>query len=339
MYSLLVEYGLFVAKILTVTFCIILILSNLAKRKKDKPCEEVSIDKINEKYDSMREIIEEEILSKQELKQKHKEKKQKDKQAKKNDNDKKSKVYLIKFDGDIEASGIKELREEITAILMVATADDEVVLNLESPGGLVHSYGLAAAQLDRLKRKNIKLTVCVDLVAASGGYMMAAVADKILAAPFAVVGSVGVVAEMLNFNKLLNKYDINVEHHTAGKYKTTLNQLAANTDEGRAKFIEELNSTHNLFKHFIIKYRQNVDIEKIATGEHWYGMEALELNLIDDITTSDDYLLEKSESCDIYEVEYSFPQSLKDKITAAITLGMKKIMLNLSNFNKLNLSK
>ena len=226
-----------------------------------------------------------------------------------------ARLFVIRFDGDMHASETESLADCITAVLSVALPTDEVLIILDSPGGLVHHYGLAASQLDRIKRRKIPLTVAVDLVAASGGYLMACVADKILAAPFAVIGSIGVFAQVPNFHRLLEKHDIDIEQHTAGEYKTTLTMLGKNTAKGRKKFQEELQDTHNLFKAFVSEHRSQIDINALATGEHWYGSQALSLKLVDEITTSEDYLLNKRNTHDIYEVEYVIQESLSSKLS------------------------
>lgn len=213
---------------------------------------------------------------------------------------KEKRLFVLDFDGDIKASAVKHLREEISAIISTANKGDEVVLRLESGGGMVHGYGLAAAQLVRLKEAGLTLTVCVDKIAASGGYMMACVADKILAAPFAVVGSIGVVSQMPNFNKWLKKHDIDYEMFTAGEYKRTVTMFGENHDEDRAKYKEELEQTHELFKHFVTTYRPQLDLSKVANGDHWYGEDALKLNLVDELSTSDAYLLKQMEDYQAY---------------------------------------
>ena len=202
-------------------------------------------------------------------------------------------VYVIDFVGDMKASDVTSLREEISAIISVASAHDEVVVRLESGGGQVHSYGLAAAQLERIKAAGIPLTVCVDKIAASGGYMMACVADRIICAPFAVIGSIGVVSQMPNFYKWLKAHNIDIELFTAGEYKRTVTILGENDDEDRAKYQAELERIHELFKAHVVKYRPQPDIEKVSTGEFWFGQDALALGLVDELGTSDSYLIDK----------------------------------------------
>lgn len=227
----------------------------------------------------------------------------------------KGRVFYLHFNGDVQAKAASNLREEITAVLSVAKENDEVVVNIESPGGVVHGYGFAASQLDRVRKAGIKLTAVVDKVAASGGYMMACVADHIHAAPFSIIGSVGVVAQMPNFHRLLEKHDVDVELHTAGEHKRTLTMFGENTDEGRQKFREDLEDVHVLFKDFISDHRPNLDVEKIATGEIWFGTKALEVGLVDTIGTSDEYLLSKIKDHDVFEVKFEPKKTLQERLS------------------------
>ncbi|EPL1194921.1 protease SohB [Acinetobacter baumannii] len=225
------------------------------------------------------------------------------------------KIFVLDFKGDIQASAVENLREEITLILATAKAGrDRVVVRLESPGGMVHGYGLAAAQLVRLRDAGFHLTICVDKVAASGGYMMACIANEIISAPFAVVGSIGVVAQVPNFNRLLKEHNVDFELYTAGQYKRTVTMFGENTPEGKAKFEEELQQTHVLFKHFVEKYRPQLNVDKVATGEHWYGQEALDLNLVDKLQTSDEYLLALLPQHDVYVINTRKKATLGEKL-------------------------
>lgn len=238
-------------------------------------------------------------------------------------------VFVVDFDGDIQASQVELMRHEITAILTMATPQDEVVVRLESGGGMVHSYGFAASQLERIRQKNIPLTVCVDHVAASGGYMMACLADRIIAAPFALVGSIGVVAQLPNFNKVLKKYDVDYELYTAGEYKRTVTMFGENTAKAKEKFQSDLEDTHDLFKQHVQQYRPNVDIEVVATGDVWYGQQALKNGLIDEIGTSDDYLVAACEKADVFSVQYEYRKTLQEKLGFAIQQGTEKAVLRL----------
>ncbi|ENU43104.1 protease SohB [Acinetobacter seifertii] len=225
------------------------------------------------------------------------------------------KIFVLDFKGDIQASAVENLREEITLILATAKAGrDRVVVRLESPGGMVHGYGLAAAQLVRLRDAGFHLTICVDKVAASGGYMMACIANEIISAPFAVVGSIGVVAQVPNFNRLLKQHNVDFELYTAGQYKRTVTMFGENTPEGKAKFEEELQQTHILFKHFVEKYRPQLNVDKVATGEHWYGQDALDLNLVDKLETSDEYLLALLPQHDVYVINTRKKATLGEKL-------------------------
>ncbi|MFA3152252.1 protease SohB [Acinetobacter baumannii] len=225
------------------------------------------------------------------------------------------KIFVLDFKGDIQASAVENLREEITLILATAKAGrDRIVVRLESPGGMVHGYGLAAAQLVRLRDAGFHLTICVDKVAASGGYMMACIANEIISAPFAVVGSIGVVAQVPNFNRLLKEHNVDFELYTAGQYKRTVTMFGENTPEGKAKFEEELQQTHVLFKHFVEKYRPQLNVDKVATGEHWYGQDALDLNLVDKLQTSDEYILALLPQHDVYVINTRKKATLGEKL-------------------------
>jgi serine protease SohB len=317
------DFGLFFLKTFTVSACIIIVCGSilaLSIRSKRTQKEEMAVEKLNDRYLELKDSIMEEVLDahdwKKYVKAQKEEQKEEEKKHKKKEveTSEKKRLYVLDFKGDVHAEGVDLLSEEITAVLSVVRPIDEVLLRLESPGGVVHGYGLAASQLHRLRKKNIHLTVAVDKVAASGGYLMACVADRIIAAPFAVLGSVGVVAQLLNFNRVLKKYDVEVELHTAGQFKRTLTPLGENTDEARQKFKEELEDIHVLFKDYVHEHRAIVDIEKIATGEHWFGRRALELKLIDEILTSDEYLMSVSETADIFLVKIERKKSLAQKM-------------------------
>ncbi|MDS7929900.1 protease SohB [Acinetobacter sp. V91_7] len=252
------------------------------------------------------------------------------------------KIFVLDFKGDIQASAVENIREEITLILATAKAGrDRVVVRLESPGGMVHGYGLAAAQLVRLRDAGFHLTICVDKVAASGGYMMACIANEIITAPFAIVGSIGVVAQVPNFNRLLKEHNVDFELYTAGQYKRTVTMFGENTPEGKAKFEEELQQTHVLFKHFVEKYRPQLNVDKVATGEHWYGEDALNLNLVDKLQTSDEYLLALLAQHDVYVINTRRKATLGEKLglqaaqmaDSLIPAIMNKVMENLAKAN------
>ncbi|MCH7311084.1 protease SohB [Acinetobacter sp. ANC 4805] len=260
---------------------------------------EIRISHLNARVNEQRKRIAQTTASRLELLQLVQQLAKEAKIRKKND----QKIYVLDFKGDVQASAVDTIREEITLILATAKAGhDRVVVRLESPGGMVHGYGLAAAQLVRLRDAGFNVTICVDKVAASGGYMMACIANEIISAPFAVVGSIGVVAQVPNFNRLLKQHNVDFELYTAGEYKRTVTMFGENTPEGKAKFEEELQQTHSLFKHFVEKYRPQLDVAKVATGEHWYGEDARELNLVDKLQTSDEYLLSLLPKHDVYVI-------------------------------------
>lgn len=319
-----VDYGIFAAKFLTVALVVVLgigtLIVLLANRSQNSSDDAIEVKNLNDKFSAMRGALEAAILPpkawKAALKQRKKERKD---HAGRTGDDERTRVFVCRFDGDIRASGVAALQEEVTAILSVATPADEIVALISSPGGVIHGYGLAASQLQRIRDRGIPLTAAVDKVAASGGYMMACVADRIIAAPFAIIGSIGVVAQIPNFNRLLKKHDIDFEEITAGKFKRTLTMFGENTDADREKFREEIEDAHELFKEFVRDHRPTVDIEAIATGEYWYGKRALEQRLVDELRTSDDYLFDRSQTADVYEITYRQKRSIVDKLLGHAT--------------------
>lgn len=319
------EYGLFLAKAITIVVATLAIIGGivaLLTRSQIKSKEHLEIKHLNRDYEAMANALQAAMLSKKAFKAKLKEMKKQHKAEEQGKAPPRRKLFVLNFHGDIRATEVAELREEITAVLTVATPEDEVLLRLESPGGIVHSYGLAASQLLRLRENKIGLTVAVDKVAASGGYLMACVADRIIAAPFAVVGSVGVVSQLPNFNRLLRKNDIDFEQFTAGEYKRTVTLFGEITDKGREKFQQEIEEVHDLFKNFVKEHRSKMDLDRIATGEHWYGAQALALDLIDELRTSDDYLLAASKTADLFEVNYIGKKPLMARL---LSLGARAL--------------
>ena len=340
----LTSYGLFFAKAVTIVIAIIVVIVAIvaaSSRGRKEQEGHIEVTGLNDKYNDFEEILQHSILDEHDLKQLAKDKKKQDKLDKKKqkhssgDETRKKRVYVLDFIGDTKASELSSLREEVTAILTMAERQDEVVIRLESPGGMVHTYGLAASQLQRIRNHDIPLTIAVDAVAASGGYMMACIGNKILAAPFAILGSIGVVAQLPNFHRLLKKNDIDFELFTAGEHKRTVTMFGENTDKGREKFSEELEDTHQLFKTFVSEHRPQVNISEVATGEIWYGQRAIENNLIDDIQTSDEYLMSMRKDADIFAISYTHKKTLQEKLGFAaemgISNGIEKALASLGN--------
>ncbi|MFI8416997.1 protease SohB [Serratia sp. NPDC078593] len=331
-------YGLFLAKVATVVIAIAalaLLAVSLGQRKSQQKGE-LQLTDLGEQYREMQRDMrlarmgeaEQKIWSKQFKKQtKADEKRQKQRAKSGAAQMTKPCLYVLDFKGSMDAHEVTALREEISAVLAAATAEDEVLLRLESPGGVVHGYGLAASQLERLRKSGIRLTVAVDKVAASGGYMMACVADRIVAAPFAIIGSIGVVAQIPNFHRLLKKNDIDMELHTAGQFKRTLTLFGENTEQGREKFREDLNETHELFKQFVYQQRPSLDIESVATGEHWFGTQAKEKGLIDEVGTSDDVVIAGMESHEVVGVRYTQRKRLIDRFTGSVAESADRLLL------------
>lgn len=341
--DILLNYGIFLLELLTIFGVVAVIVMIILESKKHPENGIIVLTDFSEKYKEEKESLEAFFLSGEELKQKEKaekkeakakakaEKKRIKEGEKKSDEEKKPRLFVLDFNGDVHAHAVSALRREITAVLSIAKPEDEVLLKLESPGGVVHGYGLAASQLQRLRERNIPLTVAVDKVAASGGYMMACVANKIVSAPFAIIGSVGVVAEVPNIHRLLKKHDVDVDVMTAGEFKRTVTFMGENTEKGKQKFQQELEETHQLFKQFVRENRPQLDIEKIATGEHWFGKQALELNLIDEISTSDDLLVKAVENKEIIEIKYKEKKNLTKRIGLQMEESMGNVITKLVN--------
>ncbi|MDE0365910.1 MAG: protease SohB [Gammaproteobacteria bacterium] len=318
------EYLVFLAQAVTVVAAMLIVIfaaASLAAKKRSETMGHLEVTRLNDHLDSLRQCIEQAVLPAGEFKKAAKAAAKKRKQQRRQgpeENGRPGRVFALAFKGDMQASRVKGLRHEINAILSEAREGDEVVARVESPGGLAHSYGLAASQLLRVREKNLNLVVAVDKVAASGGYLMAAVANRLIAAPFAVVGSIGVVAQVPNVHRLLKKKDVDVELITAGKYKRTLTVFGENTQEGREKFTDELEDLHALFQEFVVDKRPGLDLEKVATGEAWFGQRALDLNLVDEIMTSDEYLMQRCADTDVYEIRWKEPKRPLEKMLAQV---------------------
>ncbi|WP_426417468.1 protease SohB [Aestuariirhabdus sp. LZHN29] len=349
----LADYGLFFAKTFTLIFGVLILLVGIfaiaGRSKRGGHTGQLEVVCLNDEYRDMLDQLKAEVLDEEQVKAQQKQQKKEDKQEKKRakqlakkhkakpdsgaeeseaeGEEGKPRIYVLDFDGDIRASDVDTMREEISAVLGLARPKDEILVRLESGGGMVHSYGLAASQLQRIKNKGIPLTVAVDKVAASGGYMMACIADRVLAAPFAILGSIGVVAQLPNFHRLLKKNSVDVELLTAGEHKRTLTMFGENTEKGRQKFIEELEDTHGLFKEFVAEHRPQLDMEKIATGEVWFGRRALDEKLVDELKTSDEYLFDLKDDHDIFQVSYVYKRSLPEKLGLAAEQSADRLLV------------
>lgn len=334
------QFALFALKFgfifIFIIILIIMIGVLVSKNQQDKTV--LKIKNLSEGLEEQKDYIEDHFnYSKEELKKIKKQQKEEDKLEK----NKKSlpKVFVLDFDGDVKASQVDLLSKEVTAVISVAKPEDQVVVRLESPGGVVHGYGLAAAQLMRFKQHNLRLTVCVDKVAASGGYMMACTAEKIIAAPFAILGSIGVVAQVPNFHKILKKHDVEYKEYTAGDYKRTVSLFGEITPKGEEKFKEQLEDTHVLFKDFVSEMRPKLDVTKVATGEYWFGKTALKLGLVDALQTSNEFLLDLSKQFDLIHMKMEEKKSLQDKLGGILGQVYEKSLekiLDLSARSKLH---
>ncbi|UYL07831.1 protease SohB [Bdellovibrio sp. SKB1291214] len=322
--------GIFAAQTFLILFAIlavIIVIAIIAAKAGHKP--EVEVELLHKKYKGFRNLLKAHTVSKSERKELKKKLKEERKANDSKAQGHEKKIFVVDFEGDVKASAVENLREEITAVLTIATPQDEVVVRVESPGGVVHGYGLCASQLMRVREKNIPLTVCVDKVAASGGYLMSVTANKILCAPFAIVGSIGVVAQVPNLHRVLKKHDVDFKEYTAGEYKRTVSLLGEITPKGEEKFKQQLEETHVLFKGFVGKFRPQLNLEQVATGEYWYGEQAISMGLVDEIRTSDDYLMTLAEKHQVIKVSFEQKQSLSDKLTGILGKAIKKGTLSI----------
>ena len=184
----------------------------------------------------------------------------------------------------------------------------EIVVCIESPGGVVQDFGLAADQLKRLKevgmaRNDLLLTVCVDKIAASGGYMMACQASpgQLIAAPFSVIGSIGVLREVTNIHDVLEKYGVRPLLLKAGNAKVPLTQTTKVTEESIAIVQKNLDKVHEAFRELVSDARGesiSENFEDVTNGDIFLGKDAAELGLIDRVMTSDEYISEKVQKGD-----------------------------------------
>jgi serine protease SohB len=319
------DYGLFLLKAITIVAAIVAIMgAAVVAGREASHHDDLEIENLNKKYQQLAAALKKAVMKKADWKAESKAEKERDKAEAKSD-ERRPRVFVIDFKGDLMASAVPSLREEVSAVLGVATAEDHVIVRLENYGGVVHEHGLAASQLVRIRDKEIPLIISVDKVAASGGYLMACVASRIVAAPFAILGSIGVIAQLPNFNRLMDSHGIDFEQVTAGKYKRSVTIFGKNTDEDRAKLKEELEDVHSLFKGAVRKYRPDLDLDRIATGEHWYGARAIELGLVDEIKTSDELLAEFARDMDIYRVAYKIKQPLEKRLMAKFDGALDRV--------------
>jgi len=315
-----IDYGLFLAKTLTIVlaFGALLIVLVRSRRGRHTDGDRIEVIDLNGKYREIARVLKQASLPRKDLIRMLKRDRKERKRREKGGGGERRRIFVVDFHGDIKATEVASLREIVTGILMEAREGDEVLVRLENAGGMVTEHGLAASQLARVRQRKVALTVSVDKVAASGGYLMACVAQRIIAAPFAVVGSIGVVAQLPNFHRMLERGGVDFELHTAGEYKRTLTLFGENSDAGRQKLREQLEETHALFKAFIQEYRPDVDLGRVATGEYWHGTRALELGLVDEVKTSDDYLMDASDNSDIYRVTYTVHKKPMERLLSSL---------------------
>ncbi len=318
-----VEYGLFLLKVLTVVVAIVVVIGFATAAGRKSQQEGLEVESLNKKFHTLAHALKKAVLNRQDQKKAARAEKRWQKDEDRHAAER-PRGFVIDFKGDLKATAVASLREEVSAVLDVATADDQIIVRLENYGGMVHEHGLAASQLVRIREAGVPLIVCVDKVAASGGYLMACVADKIYAAPFAILGSIGVLAQIPNFNRMLDSHGVDFEQISAGKYKRTVTMFGKNTEEDRAKLKDELEDVHALFKSAVSRYRPDLDLEKVATGEHWYGTRALQHGLADELRTSDELLRELAAERSLYQVTYKIKKPLQKRLMANIDSAIER---------------
>jgi serine protease SohB len=313
----LAAYGLFLAQLATFVLLVIIAVVLIVSSRRRGHAEGLVVEHLNRRYEDAADELKLAIDGKQQYKKAVKARqkaRKREAKARAKEESSKPRMFVLDFKGDLRASAAASLREEVSAVLRVAKPGEQVLVRLENSGGTVHEHGFAASQLTRLKRGGLKVLIAVDKVAASGGYLMACVADRLYAAPFAIVGSIGVLAQLPNFHRLLEEKGVDYEQIMAGRYKRTLTVFGKNTDEGRAKLQQEVEDIHELFKNQIRAHRPQVDVESVATGEHWYGIRALELKLVDELKTSDDLLLDAAKDFDLYHLTYKRRRTWQERV-------------------------
>ncbi len=321
--EILADYLVFLLKVFTIAVAITvpLLLIIGSSKGKAQAKGKLAITNLSEKFEDMGNAVRSSNMNPKELKKFYKDI---NKSKKKKTDEKEPSIFVLNFNGDIQASEVEKLKYEINAILLSESECKEVVVKVESGGGSAYAYGLCAAELKRLVDNDISLTVCIDKVAASGGYLMSCVATKIIAAPWAIVGSIGVIAQLPNFHRLLKKNLIDFEMHTAGEFKRTLTTLGENTEDGREKFKADLEDLHVIFKDFVKEQRPEVDTAIVATGEVWQGEEAVRVGLVDSLETSDNYLVNLSKDATLFEIEYIEKKNLSERFAFSMQLILEK---------------
>lgn len=210
---------------------------------------------------------------------------------------------VLRFEGDTMATGRQDFARMVDEVLHNKERIQRVIVVVNSPGGGVSVYGQMFAGMERMRNAGVDVTACVDTYAASGGYLMSVPAQRIIAAPFAMVGSIGVVSEFMNFNKLLRRLGVEPMTITAGELKRTVTPLSEVTEENKAAYKAQLEAIHRQFIAVVKKYRE-VDADRVCTGNHWTAAESVELklNLVDGLATSQEYLFEANQTEDLVTI-------------------------------------
>jgi protease-4 len=212
-----------------------------------------------------------------------------------------AKVLLVELSGLIssqESGGLVEqpnivvrMKEELSR----AAADPKVqavVLRINSPGGTVTASDMLYHELRVFKeQRKIPIVASIVDVGASGGYYVAAAADRIIAHPSSITGSVGVIMLTVNAQGLLQKIGVQTTAVTSGPKKDMGSPFRPMTDEERAIFQGVINSFYERFLLVVKDGRPNLtteQIRKLADGRIYAADQAKALGLVDDIGYLDD---------------------------------------------------
>lgn len=237
---------------------------------------------------------------------------------------------LVEIDGTIEAGNGTGSAENVITALNNAYSDKgaaAVLLRINSPGGSPVQAGIIYDEMMRLRRDhpNVPLYVVVEEMCASGGYYVAAAADKIFVNKASIVGSIGVLMDGFGFNGLMEKLGIERRLLTAGENKGFLDPFSPQTAKQKEYALGMLNEVH---QQFISAVRQGrgkrlKETPEMFSGLFWTGARAVEMGLADDFGTVDTVArnVVKAEDIVDYTVHENLPERVLKRFGAAAASG------------------
>ncbi|WP_343192796.1 S49 family peptidase [Buchnera aphidicola (Taiwanaphis decaspermi)] len=240
----------------------------------------------------------------------------------KNVYNKKSNLYILDYNDKIKKNKIKKLREEISSIILVAKKNDEVLLRLENTSDIVYEYGLVIAQLQRLRKKGIKLIISIDKIVSNGGYIIACVADHISASPFSIIGPINIVVNIPNIDKYTQTSNLNNQLNDCNTF-TKLTLIKNNTKIYVNKIFNKLDIKKYIRNSFIKDMRPSLNLNKIFNQNYWIGENAINEKLIDSINTSDDILFSKKDTHNLLKIKYVYKSNIVEKYIVTLNKYFK----------------